>query len=107
MHVCVCAYGPWRAILLGRVEVLLHALVVLELSGDRDGQRLTMVALVTATVASSWELGGPANNSEKNTACRGTRTTEDAVSVWTRRTSHFVQEHQMFYTTQTFSSQQF
>lgn len=38
---------------------MLHALVVLDLGGDWDGQRLTTVSIVT-----SRELAGPANNSE-------------------------------------------
>lgn len=63
---------PWWAVLFGGVEVLLHALVVLDLGGDWDRQWLTMVAIATPIVTSR-ELAGPANNSEKNRECQGKR----------------------------------
>lgn len=70
MCVCLCGYRPWWAILFGRMEVLLHALVVLDLGGDWDRQWLTMVS-ITTNIVTSQELTGSANNSEKNRECRG------------------------------------
>lgn len=66
----VWGYRPWGAVLFRRVEVLLHALVVVDLGGDWDRQGLTVVS-IAATVVTSRELTGPANNSEKNREYRG------------------------------------
>lgn len=60
---CECEWGhrPWRAIPFRGVKVMFHALVVLDLSGNWDGQWLATVSIVT-----SQKLTGPANDSEKN-----------------------------------------
>lgn len=61
------------------MEVLLHALVVLELTGDRDGQRLTVVSIMN-----SRELSGPVNVSEKRVSVSltlSTGTATDSVTL--------------------------
>lgn len=43
-------YSPWRAVLAGRVQVLLHALIVVNLCGHWNGHGLSVVTTVTQGV---------------------------------------------------------
>lgn len=63
---CVFRYTPWWAILFGWLEVLLQALVVLDLSWHRDRQRVTMVT----TIITSQDLHGSENGKERRKMSR-------------------------------------
>lgn len=43
-------YSPWGAVLAGRVQVLLHALIVVNLCGHWNGHGLSIVTTVTQRV---------------------------------------------------------
>lgn len=73
------------------MEVLLHALVVLELTGDRDGQRLTVVSIIN-----SRELSGPVSISEKRVSVSLTLSTGTATdSVTDKLTRTVCEENKM------------